>query len=68
MPISSYYTPLQVAIIDTLNEGTNVSGRLPVQSTLGDPGAVGSDQAPAHSDHVHDRNNDAALYWMVVGP
>lgn len=40
----------------------------PQQSTLGDPGATGSDQAPAKIDHVHDRNNDAALYWMAVKP
>lgn len=65
-------TPPPDAALVYMNEGVGgapkTGPRAPQQSTLGDPGNTGSDQSPAKVDHTHDRNNDAALFWMQVGP
>ena len=43
---------------------TAVSGRLPKPSLMGDVAARGADTAGSPSDHVHDRQGDAALHYM----
>jgi hypothetical protein len=37
-------------------------------SVAGDAAASGSSETPARIDHMHDRQADAALYWMAVKP
>jgi hypothetical protein len=50
------------------NSSPKVGPRDPLPSVTGDAGAPGSDTAPARIDHIHDRQGDAALYWMQVKP
>lgn len=38
----------------------------PVASLSGDDNAEGVSLDAARSDHVHDRNDDAALFWMSI--
>jgi hypothetical protein len=50
------------------NSSPKVGPRDPQPSVTGDAGVPGSDTAPARIDHIHDRQGDAALYWMQVKP
>lgn len=40
----------------------------PSPSTFGDTGTVGVDPDVAHADHLHDRRDDAVLFFMGVAP
>lgn len=57
-------------IMDLWNSGgaPKTGPRTPQPSVAGDSAAAGYDQTPARIDHMHDRQSDAALYWMVVSP
>lgn len=66
---SSYMDYAQSVMGGMEGHGAPKTGpRVALPSVTGDPAASGSDQTPARIDHIHDRQGDAALYWMAVKP